>query len=108
MQSQFDFVSVSKKPNIHFGGRSISYVIKLENGQTKTLGVILATEEPLTFEAHVAEEIEIISGSCCVSIDHQEQQTYNTGDSFHVPANSQFKIITDDVLDYVCHFHDDA
>lgn len=105
MQQQFDFVSVSKKPSVHFGGRSISYVIKLEDGQTKTLGVILATEQPLTFEAHIAEEIEIISGNCRVSIDNQAEETYTTGDSFHVPANSQFKIITDDVLDYVCHFH---
>ena len=71
----------------------------------KTLGVILPTETPLTFETHVPERMEIISGECRVQIaDSEESELFRAGQSFYVPGNSRFKIETDDVLDYVCHF----
>jgi len=76
-----------KKPNVHFGGRSISHVIQCEDGSQKTLGVILPTDQPLTFETHVAEHIEIISGQCQVKIGLQtEMRLYHAGESFDVPA----------------------
>ncbi len=70
----------------------------------KTLGVILPTEQPLTFETHVPERMEIISGECRVKIaNNEEAELFRAGQSFYVPGNSTFKIETDDVLDYVCH-----
>lgn len=70
----------------------------------KTLGVILPTEQALTFETHVPERMEIISGECRVKIaDSEESELFRAGQSFYVPGNSRFKIETDDVLDYVCH-----
>ena len=59
MSTQFDFVSVRKKPNVHFGGRSISHVIQCEDGSQKTLGVILPTDQPLTFETHARSILKL-------------------------------------------------
>ena len=107
MSTQFNFVSVQKKSNIHFDGCSISHVIELIDGRKKTLGVILPTERPLVFETVVAERIEIVSGKCLVQIgNNTESQTYHAGESFYVPKKTQFKIITDDIVDYVCHLED--
>ncbi|MGG2096200.1 DUF1255 family protein [Acinetobacter haemolyticus] len=105
MPEQFDFVSIKKKANVHFNGASISHILVLKDGSKKTLGVILPSEEPLTFKTHLAERIEIISGQCSVQIaDDPEIQVYASGESFQIPANSQFKIQTNEVVDYVCHF----
>lgn len=107
MSTQFNFVSVQKKSNIHFDGCSISHVIELTDGRKKTLGVILPTERPLVFETVVAERIEIVSGKCLVQIgNNTESQTYHAGESFYVPKKTQFTIITDDIIDYVCHLED--
>ncbi len=104
MSAQFDHVSVIKKSNVYFGGSCISHTILFEDGTKKTLGVILPTEQPLTFETHVPERMEIISGECRVKIaNNEEAELFRAGQSFYVPGNSTFKIETDDVLDYVCH-----
>ncbi|ENU31300.1 putative cytoplasmic protein [Acinetobacter haemolyticus CIP 64.3 = MTCC 9819] len=105
MPEQFDFVSIKKKANVHFNGASISHILVLKDGSKKTLGVILPSEEPLTFKTHWAERIEIISGQCSVQIaDNPNMQIYRSGESFQIPANSQFKIQTNEIVDYVCHF----
>ena len=58
----------------------------------------------LTFETHVPERMEIISGECRVKIaDSEESELFRAGQSFYVPGNSRFSIETDEVLDYVCH-----
>ena len=107
MSTQFDFVSVVKKPNIYFDGLSISRTIQFKNGTKKTIGVILPTESPLTFETNVPERIEIISGKCHVQLENDVQgQIYYAGQSFYVPRNSRFKIREDEVLDYICHLED--
>lgn len=107
MSTQFNFVSVKKKSNILFDGCAVSHVIELKDGTKKTIGVILPTERPLVFETLVAERIEIVSGKCLVQIGKsRESQTYHAGESFYVPKNTQFKIITDNIIDYVCHLED--
>ncbi|MBJ9947594.1 pyrimidine/purine nucleoside phosphorylase [Acinetobacter bereziniae] len=105
MTEQFDFISIKKKANVHFNGASISHAIEFKDGTKKTLGVILPSKEPLTFKTHLAERIEIISGECSVQIGHAPDiKIYKSGESFQIPAHSQFKIKTSEVLDYVCHF----
>ena len=105
MSEQFDFISIKKKANVHFNGTSISHAIVLKDGTKKTLGVILPSEEPLTFKTHLTERIEIISGECNVQIGHAHDiETYKSGQSFQIPAHSQFKIHTSEVVDYICHF----
>lgn len=105
MSAQFDHVSVIKKSNVYFGGLCISHTVQFEDGTKKTLGILLPTEKSLTFETHVPERMEIISGECRVQIgDSEESELFRAGQSFYVPGNSRFKIETDEVLDYVCHF----
>lgn len=101
--TQFDHVTVIKNQMFilveHVS--AIPCNLKMER---KTLGVILPTEQPLTFETHVPERMEIISGECRVKIaDSNESELFRAGQSFYVPGNSVFKIETDEVLDYVCH-----
>ncbi|WP_298145278.1 pyrimidine/purine nucleoside phosphorylase [uncultured Acinetobacter sp.] len=105
MSAQFDHVSVVKKSNVYFGGLCISHVVQFADGTKKTLGVILPTSQALTFETHAPERMEIISGECRVQIaESTEGELFRAGQSFYVPGNSYFKIETDEVLDYVCHF----
>ncbi|MCG9493381.1 pyrimidine/purine nucleoside phosphorylase [Acinetobacter pittii] len=104
MSDHFNSVSIKKKANVHYEGHSISHVIELADGTKKTLGVILPTDKALTFKTHVPEHIEIISGKCTVQIgDDPEPKIYSSGESFYVPENSNFKIITNEVIDYICH-----
>ncbi len=106
MLNQIDSVTVYKKPNIYFKGRSISYNIECADGTKKTLGVLLPTEKPLTFETHVHEKIEIVTGTCQVKIgDDPNVYLFSEGDSFDVTANSRFSMMTDNFVDYVCHLY---
>ncbi|MCT9977756.1 pyrimidine/purine nucleoside phosphorylase [Acinetobacter sp. I-MWF] len=105
MTEQFDFISVKKKANVHFNGASISHVIVLKDGTKKTLGVILPSENPLTFKTHLTKRIEIIAGECSVQIGHKPDiKIYKSGESFQILALSQFKIQTNTIVDYISHF----
>lgn len=105
MSNKFDVVSVLKKSAVHYGGRSISRTIQLQDGTQKTLGVFLPSEHPLVFQTYMAEKIEITSGLCQVQIGlDQDYRRYREGQIFAVPKNSQFKIICSEIVDYVCHF----
>lgn len=105
MSGQFDFVSILKKPTIHFNGCCISHRIQMPDGSQKTLGVFLPTEQPIVFETAVAERLEIISGECLVQIGEDEHyQRYVPGQSFYVPKHSRFKLLCQEIVDYVCHF----
>lgn len=104
MSAQFDHVSVLKNRMCILAGYASAMWCNLKMA-LKTLGVILPSENALTFETHVPERMEIISGECRVQIaDSEEKELFRAGQSFYVPGNSRFKIETDDVLDYVCHF----
>ncbi|CAG2159527.1 unnamed protein product, partial [Oppiella nova] len=59
---------------------SAHHTVQFEDGTKKTLGVILPTEEALTFETHVPERMEIISGECRVKIaDSEESELFRAG-----------------------------
>ncbi|WP_034587360.1 pyrimidine/purine nucleoside phosphorylase [Acinetobacter sp. ANC 7454] len=105
MSGQFDFVSILKKPRIHSNGCCISHCIQMPDGSQKTLGVFLPTEQPIVFETTLAERLEIISGECLVQIgDDAYYQRYVPGQSFYVPKHSQFRLLCNEIVDYVCHF----
>ncbi|MDC5521929.1 pyrimidine/purine nucleoside phosphorylase [Acinetobacter baumannii] len=105
MPDQFDSVSITKKAHVYFNGASISRVVTIKDGSKKTIGVILPTDQALTFKTYVPERIEIISGECKVQIGkNSDMRTFSSGESFSISANSQFRIITNEVLDYICHF----
>lgn len=104
MTERFERASIVKKANVYFEGRCISHTVQLEDGSKKTLGVILPSAEILSFETHVAERMEIISGECRVRIgDESEMTVYRKGQSFFVAGKSYFSIEALTVVDYVCH-----
>lgn len=103
--TQFNHVSVIKEATVHFGGKCISHTVLFEDGKKKMLGVILPTgEEPLKFETHTSERMEIISGECMVRLAGEDEfKHYRASQSFFVKGNSSFAITTPGVLNYVCH-----
>ncbi len=99
MSAQFDHVSVIKKSNVYFGGLCISHTVQFEDGTKKHWVFYFQLNKLLTFETHVPERMEIISGECRVQIaDSEESELFRAGQSFYVPGNSRFKIETDEVL----------
>lgn len=101
--TQFDQVSVIKQANVYFDGNCLSHTVLFADGSKKTLGVIFPSS--LVFNTALAEIMEINAGRCKVRLEgRSDWQTYEAGEQFSVPANSQFEIETLVMLDYVCHF----
>jgi uncharacterized protein YaiE (UPF0345 family) len=101
--SQFDNVSVVKQANVYFDGKCISHTVRLADGSSKTVGVILPST--LTFTTTRPEVMEGVGGACRVRLNGDHQwKAYGAGQSFAVPANSAFEIACDDAYHYVCHF----
>jgi len=99
---KFDNVSVVKKANVYFEGKCVSHTVYLPDGGRKTIGVIFPSR--LTFKTGEPEMMEIIAGSCRVTLPGGTPRVYHAGESFKVPANSAFDIEALETLDYVCHF----
>ena len=97
--------TITKKANVYYDGDVISRTITTEDGQTKTLGFMQAGT--YNFKTSAAEIMEILHGECRVRLEGSEDwHIYNAGESFNVPANSEFDIEVADMLDYICHFED--
>ena len=101
--SEFNNVKLVKKSNVYFDGKCVSHSLFLDDGSRKSVGVIFPSS--LVFNTVEPEVMEIIAGSCRVRLRGENAWVeYSAGQSFQVPANSSFEIITDEQLDYVCHF----
>jgi uncharacterized protein YaiE (UPF0345 family) len=101
--TQFDNVSVVKKANVYFDGKCVSHTVRLADGSSKTVGVILPSS--LTFTTGAAEIMEGVGGACRVRLKGESDWTaYGEGQSFQVPGNSSFEIACDEPYHYVCHF----
>ncbi len=101
--SQLHNMTVNKKANVYFDGKCISHTVINEQGQRKSVGVILPSK--LTFNTAAAEIMELVEGECRVRLAGSDQlNTYHGGQSFNVPANSSFEIEVVATLHYVCHF----
>ncbi len=101
--TQFDNVSVVKKANVYFDGKCVSHTVRLADGSSKTVGVILPSS--LTFTTGAAEIMEGVGGACRVRLKGESDWTvYGEGQSFSVPGNSSFEIACDEPYHYVCHF----
>lgn len=101
---QFPNVTAVAKANVYFDGRVVSHSILADDGSKKTLGIIF----PGTyhFGTDAAEVMDIVAGSCAVTIDGEaDDEIYEAGSSFEVPAHSGFTIVVSDGLcEYVCSF----
>ena len=103
---KFDNVSAEAKANIYFDGKVVSHGITLEDGSTKTFGLIFPGK--YHFGTQSAERMEIIEGDCMVSLDGSEgSDAFSAGEHFDVPANSGFNIeVNEGICQYVCSFID--
>lgn len=100
---QFDKVTVLKKANIYFDGKVTSRTVLFENGEKKTLGIMLPGE--YQFGTAEKELMDIIQGTLDVKLPGSEQwSTFTGGESFEVPANSSFKLIVKETTDYCCSY----
>ncbi|MDX8398452.1 MAG: pyrimidine/purine nucleoside phosphorylase [Mariprofundaceae bacterium] len=99
----FKNATVQKKANVYHGGKVSSRSVVTEQGETKTLGFMLAGT--YNFSASAAELMEILAGSCRVRLAGESDFCiYAAGESFAVPANSSFDIEVNEILDYICHY----
>jgi hypothetical protein len=99
---QFDHVSVVKKANIYFDGKCVSHTVVMDDGSRKSLGVIFPSR--LTFSTAAPEVMDVLEGSCLVTLPGAETQRFSAGESFSVPGNSAFDIEVTETLHYVCHY----
>ncbi len=99
----FKCVTIVRKANVYFGGKVTSRTVLFEDGSKKTLGIMLPGE--YEFNTGDKELMEIISGGLEVLIKGQTTwKTVRGGESFEVPANSQFGLKVREVTDYCCSF----
>lgn len=99
----FNNVKLEKKANVYFDGKVTSRTFYLENGERKTLGIMLPGE----YEFGTAEKelMEFSAGQLDVLLPNSEEWIAITGgQSFEVPANSKFKLVVKEVADYCCSY----
>jgi uncharacterized protein YaiE (UPF0345 family) len=96
-------IEVVKNANIYFEGKVTSRTVIFQNGEKKTLGIMLPGE--YEFETNDKEIIEILSGDLDVLLPQEKEwQTITGGQQFEVPANNKFKFIVKKVTDYCCSY----
>ncbi|RXJ90666.1 hypothetical protein CRV01_05815 [Arcobacter sp. CECT 8983] len=101
--STFKNVELTKKANIYFDGNVTSRSFVDENGEEKSLGIMMPGE--YTFGTNQAELMEITEGEVEVKLkDSDTWNTYTANTSFDVPANSSFDIKVKTITDYCCSY----
>jgi uncharacterized protein YaiE (UPF0345 family) len=101
--STYKNVEIIKAANIYFDGKVTSRIIKLNDGSTKTLGIMMPGEFEFSTEKH--ELMEILAGEMNVLLPGSDRwKTIQGGESFEVPAQSIFKLQVNSVVDYCCSY----
>ncbi len=101
---QFENVTAVAKANVYFDGKVVSHSILFADGSKKTLGLIYPGK--FHFGTDKAERMEIVAGSCAVTLDGQtDTQGFGAGTYFDVPVKSGFDIAVEQgICEYVCSF----
>lgn len=100
---QFTNVTAVKKANVYFDGNVTSRTILFEDGEKKTLGIMMPGE--YEFGTAKKEIMEILAGSLEVKLPASDEWlTFREGESFEVPANSKFQLIVKELTDYCCSY----
>lgn len=103
MTDQFENVTIIKKANVYFDGRVTSRTVLFADGARKTLGFMMPGE--YVFNTTSREIMEILNGKMEILLpDQKDWQVIETGQSFEVPANSSFKLIIKEPVDYCCSY----
>ena len=101
--STYKNVEIIKAANIYFDGKVTSRIIKLNDGSTKTLGIMMPGEFEFSTEKH--ELMEILAGEMNVLLPGSDRwKTIQGGESFEVPAQSIFKLNVNSDDDYCCSY----
>lgn len=99
----FEGVKIVKKANVYHGGQVTSRTVIFPDGEMKTLGIM----HPglYRFSTEAPEVLHVLAGHARYKLtDDAEWRDVQTGESFHVPANSQFDIEVIELLDYACSY----
>jgi len=101
--SEFNNVTVVREANVYFEGKVTSRTLVFADGTKKTLGVMLPGE--YVFNTDKAEVMEILAGALDVLLPGSaDWQKVKGGESFNVPAKSQFSLKVQELVDYCCSF----
>ena len=101
--SEFKNVTVVKKANVYFDGKVSSRTILFPDGSRKTLGLMLPGE--FKFNTGAKELMEVLEGEMSVLLPGETAwRTVTAGESFEVPANSEFQVQVQSLADYCCSF----
>jgi hypothetical protein len=102
---QFEKVTVVKKANVYFDGKVTSRTVIFEDGEKKTLGIMMPGD--FEFGTGKKEIMEIMAGNLEVLLPGSDKWvTITAGQSFEVPANSSFKLVVKELTDYCCSYVD--
>jgi len=100
---QFANATVVKKANVYFDGKVTSRTIYAADGKRYTLGFMLAGE--YEFPTAAAEIMEMLGGEMHVMLPGETSySTYGPGTSYRIPANSSYKMIVKEYVDYCCSY----
>lgn len=101
--SSFKNVELVKKANIYFDGNVTSRSFIDENGESKSLGIMMPGI--YNFGTSEAELMEILAGEVEVKLAGEDTwNTYTADTSFEVSANSNFDIKVKTITDYCCSY----
>jgi uncharacterized protein YaiE (UPF0345 family) len=99
----FKDVTIKKAVNSYFDGKVTSRTVTFEDGEVKSLGVMLPGA--YKFGTQDKEIMEILSGELIVKLpDSDIWKGIKGGESFEVPANSSFEVKVSELTDYCCSY----
>jgi uncharacterized protein YaiE (UPF0345 family) len=103
---KFTNVSIIKKANIYFDGKVTSRTVLFENGEKKTLGIMMPGS--YEFGTQNAEIMQILAGELEVLLpDETTWKHIKDGEEFFVKANAKFSLKVTSITDYCCSYiHD--
>ena len=99
----FENVTIKKAVNSYYDGKVTSRTVTFEDGEVKSLGVMLPGA--YKFGTQDKEIMEILSGELIVKLpDSDIWKGIKGGESFEVPANSSFEVKVSELTDYCCSY----
>lgn len=101
--TEFTNVTVTKAANVYFDGKVTSRKVTFADGSFKTLGIMMPGD--YKFGTNEKELMEITAGDCEILLPGTSAwQNIKSGESFYVPAHSEFEIKAKTLIDYCCTY----
>lgn len=101
--SIFENVNIVKAANVYFDGKVTSRTVIFQDGEKKTLGIMMPGE--YEFGTADKEIMEILAGKLEVLLPGEEEWlSIESGQVFEVKENSRFKLVIKELTDYCCSY----